>query len=122
MQRIDQGLPPLIHGAGDQTMDFVYVTDVARANVLAATASVTDAVYNVATGVETSLVELARALLDAMGSDLDVEFGPDRDVPAVERRLAATGRAARDLGFTAHVGLADGLAGLVTWWRTRPSD
>ncbi len=89
MQRIDDGLPPMIHGAGDQTMDFVYVTDVARANVLAATASVSDEVYNVATGVETSLVELARALLDAMGSELDVEFGPDRDVPAVERRLAA---------------------------------
>jgi UDP-glucose 4-epimerase len=121
MQRIDDGLPPLIHGAGDQTMDFVYVTDVARANVLAATATATDEAYNVATGVETSLVELARALLEAMGSELDVEFGPDRDVPAVERRLAATDRAARDLGFTAEVGLADGLAGLVDWWRARPS-
>ena len=119
MQRIDDGLPPMIHGAGDQTMDFVYVTDVARANVLAATASVTDAAYNVATGVETSLVELAHALLRAMDSDLDVEFGPDREVPAVERRLAATDRAARDLGFTAQVGLAEGLAGLVAWWRTR---
>jgi UDP-glucose 4-epimerase len=120
MQRIDDGLPPLIHGAGDQTMDFVYVTDVARANVLAAAASVTDVAYNVATGVETSLVELAHALLHAMGSDLDVESGPDRDVPAVERRLAATDRAARDLGFTAEVGLAEGLAGLVAWWRARP--
>jgi len=56
-----------------------------------------------------------------MGSELDVEFGPDREVPAVERRLAATDRAARDLGFTAEVGLADGLAGLVAWWRSRPS-
>jgi UDP-glucose 4-epimerase len=120
MQRIDDGLAPLIHGAGDQTMDFVYVTDVARANVLAAASSVSDAAYNVATGVETSLVELADALLHAMGSDLDVEHGPDRDVPAVERRLAATDRAARDLGFTAEVGLAEGLAGLVAWWRARP--
>ena len=117
MQRIDDGLPPIIHGAGDQTMDFVYVTDVARANVLAASATVSDEVFNVATGVETSLVELARALLQAMGSDLDVEFGPDRDVPAVERRLASTERAARELGFTAQVDLAEGLAGLVAWWR-----
>ena len=85
--------------------------------MLAATVPVSDDVYNVATGVETSLVELARALLHAMGSELDVEFGPDRDVPAVERRLAATDRAARDLGFTAQVDLADGLAGLVVWWR-----
>jgi UDP-glucose 4-epimerase len=119
MQRIDDGLPPLIHGAGDQTMDFVYVGDVARANVLAATATVTDEAYNVATGVETSLVELAHALLHAMGSDLDVEFGPDRDVATVERRLASTERAQRDLGFTAEVGLAEGLDHLVTWWRGR---
>jgi UDP-glucose 4-epimerase len=119
MQRIDEGLPPIIHGAGHQTMDFVYVTDIARANVLAATAAVSDRVYNIATGVETSLVELARALLAAMGSDLEVEFGPDRDVPAVERRLASTERAANDLGFTAQVGLADGLARLVAWWRAR---
>jgi UDP-glucose 4-epimerase len=97
----------------------VYVTDIARANVLAATAAVSDRVYNIATGVETSLVELARALLAAMGSDLEVEFGPDRDVPAVERRLATTERAANDLGFTAQVGLADGLARLVAWWRAR---
>jgi UDP-glucose 4-epimerase len=120
MQRIDEGLPPVIHGAGDQTMDFVYVADVARANVLAATASVTDEAYNVATGVETSLVQLAEALLDAMGSDVGIEFGPEREVPAVERRLAATDRAARDLGFVAEVGLAEGLARLVAWWRARP--
>lgn len=117
MQRIDDDLPPIIHGAGDQTMDFVYVSDVARANVLAATASITDVALNVATGVETSLVELARALLHAMGSDLDVELGPDRDVPAVERRLADTERATRELGFTAEVGLGEGLDRLVAWWR-----
>jgi UDP-glucose 4-epimerase len=120
MQRIEDGLPPVIHGAGDQTMDFVYVADVARANVLAAIAAVTDEAYNIATGVETSLVELARALLNALDSDLDIEFGPDRDVPAVERRVAATDRAARDLGFTAEVDLAEGLERLVAWWRAMP--
>jgi UDP-glucose 4-epimerase len=117
MQRIDDGLAPVIHGAGDQTMDFVYVGDVARANVLAAGASVSDAAYNVATGVETSLDELAHALLHAMGSDLDVEYGPAREVPAVERRLAATAAATRDLGFSAEVGLTEGLERLVAWWR-----
>jgi UDP-glucose 4-epimerase len=121
MQRIDDGQSPVIHGAGDQTMDFIEVTDVARANVLAATASATDRVYNVASGVETSLVELARGLLRAMDSDLEVEFGPDREVPNVERRLAATDRAARELGFTAEVGLTEGLDRLVAWWReSRP--
>jgi UDP-glucose 4-epimerase len=121
MRRIDDGLPPVIHGAGDQTMDFVYVGDVARANVLAATASTTDQAYNIASGVETSLDELARAVLVAMGSDLDVEYGPAREVPAVERRLAGTAKAKEELGFVADVDLVEGLERLVAWWRTRPT-
>ncbi|MDQ1431923.1 MAG: UDP-glucose 4-epimerase [Actinomycetota bacterium] len=121
MQRIDDGLPPVIHGTGDQSMDFVYVGDVARANVLAATASTTDEAYNVASGVETTLDELAQALLVAMGSDLDVEYGPAREVVAVERRLAGTAKAKDDLGFVAEVELAEGLERLVAWWRARPT-
>jgi UDP-glucose 4-epimerase len=70
----------------------------------------------VASGVETSLLDLARALLRAMDSDLDVEFGPARAVNGVTRRLADTSAAARDLGFTAEVGLEDGLRRLVAWW------
>ena len=61
-------------------MDFVYVEDIARANILAATADVTDDVFNVASGVETSLAGLAEKLLEVMGSDLSVEFGPERAV------------------------------------------
>src|SRR6201995_2975615 len=72
MQCISEGVPPVIYGDGSQTMDFVYVEDIARANILAATADVTDEVFNVASGVETSLLELAQALLDVMGSDLEV--------------------------------------------------
>ncbi len=120
MQRIDDELPPIIHGAGAQSMDFVYVSDVARANVLAATADATDEAFNVASGVETTLDELAHALLVAMGSDLAVEYGPDREVPAVERRLASTEKARKALGFEAEVGLAEGLERLVAWWRSRP--
>ena len=61
MERIAEGTPPLIFGDGSQTMDFVYVEDIARANILAATADATDEVFNVASGVETSLLELAQA-------------------------------------------------------------
>lgn len=117
MERIQCGTPPLILGDGSQTMDFVYIPDVARANVLAAEADVTDAVYNVASGTETSLVELARMLLRVMGSDLDVEFGPERAVNGVPRRLADTSAARRDLGFVAETDLEAGLRGLVEWWR-----
>ena len=55
MERIADGEPPLILGDGSQTMDFVFTGDVARANMLAADAPVTDEVFNVASGVETSL-------------------------------------------------------------------
>lgn len=117
MERIADGLPPLIFGDGAQTMDFVYTTDIARANILAASSSVVDGVYNIASGQETSLLELAQALLRAMDSDLPVEHGPDRGVNAVTRRLADVSAVQRDLGWRTTVGLDVGLRALVDWWR-----
>jgi UDP-glucose 4-epimerase len=118
IERIVSGRPPLILGDGRQTMDFVHVADVARANLLAADSDVTDEVLNVGTGTETSLAELAHALLDVMDADLPVEYGPARSVNAVARRLADTTRARERLGFRAHVELEDGLRSLVEWWRS----
>ena len=118
MERIGRGEPPLIFGNGLQTMDFVYTEDVARANIAAIESSVVEGSYNVASGVETSLVDLANALVDAMGADLPIEFGPDRGVNGVSRRLADTSAAERDLGFRARVSLSEGLRRLAEWWRT----
>lgn len=117
MERIEAGAPPIIFGDGEQTMDFVHVHDIARANLLAARSPLTDEVFNVARGEETSLKELAAALLAAMDSDLPVEHGPERAVNGVTRRLADTSAAAGKLGFTAEIGLDEGLRGLVQWWR-----
>ncbi len=117
MERIAKGERPLIFGDGQQTMDFVHVHDIARANVLAARADVTDTVYNIATSTETSLAGLASALLAAMDSDLTPEHGPERAVNGVTRRLADISAAARDLGWQPQIGLDDGLRGLVAWWR-----
>ena len=117
MERLEAGEPPLILGDGKQTMDFVHVADIARANILAAQAEVTDRVYNIATGVETSLLELAQALQDVMGSTAQPEFGPARTVNSVTRRLADIGAAERDLGWVPSIDLHEGLADLVTWWR-----
>ncbi len=122
MERIADGLPPLIFGDGLQTMDFVVTSDIARANVLAATSDVVEGVYNIASGTETSLLELAQAVLRAMDSDLAVEHGPDRAVNGVTRRLADISAARRDLGFEAQVGLEDGLRALVAWWRPLRSE
>lgn len=123
MERIAAGRPPLILGDGTQTMDFVYVEDVARANVLAAKAAASDEVFNVASGTESSLNDLAEGLLAVMGSDLRPEYGPERKVNPVPRRLADTRRAREALGFEARVGLVDGLRRLVGWWQeNRPAD
>jgi UDP-glucose 4-epimerase len=117
MERISAGQPPLILGDGLQTMDFIYMGDIARANLLAATTDRTDVVYNVASGTETSLLGLARMLLRVMGSDLDVEHGPARAVNGVTRRLADTSAARDELGFEAEVDLEEGLSRLVEWWQ-----
>ena len=117
MERIEAGQPPLILGDGLQTMDFVYTEDIARANLLAADSDATDEVFNIASSTETSLIELAQALQRAMGSDLDLEFGPPRGVNGVTRRLADTSAAASRLGWKAEIGLDEGLTRLVAWWR-----
>jgi UDP-glucose 4-epimerase len=117
MERLEAGQPPLILGDGRQTMDFVYVEDIARANVLGLASDVSDEVFNVASGTETSLNDLAAALSRVMGKSVAPEYGPERKVNAVPRRLASTEKAERLLGFRAQVSLDEGLRRLVSWWR-----
>lgn len=119
MERIEAGQPPLIFGDGKQTMDFVYIDDVARSNILALQSDKSDNVYNVASGVETSLNDLAYALLRVMGSNMKPEYGPERKVNPVSRRLADTTAAEKDLGFKAEVDLDEGLRRLVNWWQQK---
>jgi UDP-glucose 4-epimerase len=118
MQRIAEGVPPLILGDGKTSMDFIYIEDLARANVLALKSDVSDEVFNVASGVETSLNQLAAALMKVMGADPSMvpEYGPERSVNAVARRLADTSKAQRLLGFKSQTDLEEGLRRLVEWW------
>lgn len=117
MENIDDGRPPLIFGDGTQTMDFVNAEDIARANILAAESTASDVVLNVASGVETSLNELAATLVRVMGSSLEAEHVEERKVNPVSRRLADTDRARDLIGFEATIPLEEGLADLVEWWR-----
>ncbi len=121
MERIEAGEPPLIFGDGQQTMDFVYTTDIARANLLAAQAPVTDTVFNIGTNTETSLLQLAQAMLHAMGSELSVELGPERAVNGVTRRLASIDAARAQLGWKPEMDLDEGLRRLVAYWRAERS-
>jgi UDP-glucose 4-epimerase len=119
LDRISKGQSPIIFGDGLQTMDFIHVRDIAQANVAAAKSDVQDEVFNIAMGKETSLRELALTLLEVMGRpDLPIEYGPERSVNPVPRRLADTVKAERLLGFRANIELAEGLTDLLHWWQS----
>lgn len=116
MERLAGGQPCVILGDGAQTMDFIFVTDIARANLMAANSSITDDVLNIASGTETSLNQLATLLGRAMGVELPPEYGPVRKATPVWRRLADVSKAERLIGFRATVSLEEGLRKLVDWW------
>jgi UDP-glucose 4-epimerase len=115
LDRIAAGQPPLIFGDGTQTMDLVYIDDVTDANITAMESDITDEVFNVASGTETSLLELLHALLKVAGSTLEPEFLPARSVNPVPRRLADTKKSENLLGFKAKVNVEDGLRRLIAW-------
>ncbi|EJL33368.1 nucleoside-diphosphate-sugar epimerase [Caulobacter sp. AP07] len=118
MERVDAGLPPIVFGAGDQTLDMVHVDDIARANVLAACAPASDVALNIGSGSETSLARLAELIVQAMGGkSLLLVHEPERAVNPVPRRLADISLAAERIGYAPRVSLEDGLRDLVAWWR-----
>lgn len=116
LDAIDRGEPVTLYGDGSQAYDFVYVTDCAAANVCAMKADATDGFYNVGTGVRTSLRELAELVLDITGSDAGIRYEP-QGLTFVKNRIGDPTAAARDLGYTAAVGLEQGLGELIAWRR-----
>jgi UDP-glucose 4-epimerase len=115
MDAIEAGQPPKIFGDGMQSMDFVYVEDVARANIAGLRSEATDEAFNVGTGVETSLNQLCYLLLKVSGSTLKPEFHEARNVNNVRARRATTDKAERMLGFQAEIDLETGLQLLLKW-------
>lgn len=115
---IKEGKVPVIFGDGKQTMDFIYIEDIARANIMALKSNAANDVFNVASGKETSLEELCRLLLKTMGSGLKPQYIPmpeERRKVEVLRRLADVSKAEKAIGFKAKVSLEDGLRHLVAW-------
>lgn len=115
MDAIEAGHPPKIFGDGSQSMDFVFVEDVARINVAGLASDVTDEVFNVGTGVQTTLYELCHLLLHITGSHLKPEYHEARKINNVQARRAATEKAESLLGFKARVDLETGLRSLIQW-------
>lgn len=111
---IEDGQDLTVTGDGEQALDFVHVTDCARANVLAMQADVTDRCYNVGTGTGTSIEALARILLSRhpRAAGLGIRHAPAPPIP-IRNRIGCT-RAARDeLGFSSAIGLDEGISALV---------
>src|SRR5262245_7902843 len=116
LECLDRGERPKNFGDGRTSMDFVYVEDIARANILAAKSDRVDEVFNVASGEETTLLELLQLLLKITGqTGVQPEFLPERKVNPVPRRLADITKAEKLLGFRTQVGLEEGLRRLVEW-------
>jgi UDP-glucose 4-epimerase len=102
------GRPSRINGTGEQTRDYVYVADVARANVLALENGVPPGAYNVGTGVETSVNKLYELLLDASGKDIPPERGPAKSGEQL-RSCADPALAGHAMGWRPEVDLGSGL-------------
>ncbi len=115
LNRIDAGEPPIIHGDGCQTVDLVYVEDVARANLMALKSNVTNDFFNVASGEETTLNELARLLLDLKGRQDLQPVHEERDARLVSRRLGCPKKAKQLLGFEVAISPCEGLKRVIEW-------
>lgn len=114
LDKIAAGERPIIFGDGSQSYDFVYVTDVARANILGMKSDAADEFFNIGAGTRTSINELIHLLLEFTGSPLKPEYHqPDRFY--VTDRLGSTEKAEKLLGFKASVNLRDGLHEVIQW-------
>ena len=122
LNAVSQGRPFTIHGDGAQTRDFVFVTDTARATLmLAEHVDSVGAVFNIGSGIETSVNGLVNALLDVMGAtDHPVTHGPARPGDVL-RHLADVRKAQSVLGYRPNVALTQGLRATVDWYRQSAS-
>jgi UDP-glucose 4-epimerase len=111
MGLLQEGGTPKIFGDGTQTRDYVYVGDVARA-VLLALGVADGGVYNVGTGIETSVLALYDAIERASGIEREAELAPAR-LGELQRSVLDISRTGRELGWRPELSLADGLA--QTW-------
>lgn len=114
LDRLDQGLPPIVYGDGSQSYDFIYVADCGKANVLAMKASNADTFYNVGTGKKTSIKEIAEVILSITGSPLAIHYEP-AGVTFVKNRVGDPKKATAEIGFKVGVNLEDGLRKLIAW-------
>ena len=116
LDRIFAGQAPVIFGDGSQVYDFIYIEDVARANVLGMKADCADENFNIGMGIGTSINELVSILLDLTKSRLQPEYRPEAQ-SFVTHRIGSTEKVSTLLGFRATTALREGLEKVVAWRR-----
>lgn len=115
------GTPLQIHGDGLQTRDYTYVQDAVEATVLAAISPRTvGEIYNIGTGVETSVQELARQVASLIDEEVAVEHVDVRDIDNLRRRVMSIERTRKALRWVPRFTLRDGLRRTLTWFRAHP--
>jgi UDP-glucose 4-epimerase len=115
---LNEGRPVTVFGDGLQTRDYVHVTDVARAFLLAARGR-ERATYNVGTGEETTVLRLLDLLERAAGTEAERNFEPLRAGELTASALDSS-RIGAALGWTPEIGLEQGLAETYAWYRDQP--
>ncbi len=118
LNHIDARTSPVIHGDGSQAYDFIYVKDVAEANLCALQSPVQHGFYNVGTGVQTSVRTLCQKILELKGAHIPIKFqpyGPEDARALVKNRIGSTDKAASELGFRYAYELEQGLRELIQW-------
>ncbi len=111
------GKSSIINGSGEQTRDYIYVEDVAHANVLALEKGASSGAYNIGTGLQTSVNELYEALRKISGKDLPPKYGPAKPGEQLRSSVDPT-LAARTLGWQPQVSLAAGLKETLRFFAT----
>lgn len=122
--RIKNDNPPLVFEDGEQTRDFIHVSDVARANRLAVESDAADIAVNVGTGAPTSINEVAETLIDlyGKGDELTPEIANDYRQGDIRHCYADPAQAADELGFEAEIGFEEGMRELVEWGREQDAE
>jgi UDP-glucose 4-epimerase len=115
LDAIERGAGPTILGDGSEAFDFVAVEDCALANLCAMDADTVDRFYNVGTGTRTSLKELAERICHLTGCNQPINYAPRSQATLVRNRIGSTTRAAKEISFTAKIGLDEGLRRLIEW-------
>jgi UDP-glucose 4-epimerase len=115
LDAIDKGESPTIMGDGSEAFDFVAVEDCGLSNVCAMKADTVDSFYNVGTGRRTSLKELAERLIAITGCQQPIRYAPRSQATLVRNRIGSPKKASQEIGFTAEIGLDEGLRRLIEW-------